>query len=142
VVKGRMETLGQFKQFSYFISAIIVAVGGLVVLVTLMGSVRERTEEIGIFRAIGFRKGHVMSIIFLEAGILSVVAGVLGYAAGLGGTRIAFRLLVETHSIGVPINPTLAGAAIAMAVTVGLLASAYPALMAARMDPNQALKSL
>ncbi|HAY39089.1 MAG TPA: ABC transporter permease, partial [Desulfobacteraceae bacterium] len=52
VVKSRMETLAQFKKFSYGISAVVVLIGGLVVLVTFMGSVRERTGEIGIFRAI------------------------------------------------------------------------------------------
>ncbi|MBW1607674.1 MAG: ABC transporter permease, partial [Deltaproteobacteria bacterium] len=58
VVKSRMETLAQFKKFSYGISGVILLIGSLVVLVTMMGSVRERTDEIGIFRAIGFRKGH------------------------------------------------------------------------------------
>ena len=67
VVKGRMETLGHFKKFSYGISGVILLIGSLVVLVTMMGSVRERTDEIGIFRAIGFRKRHVMKIVFLEA---------------------------------------------------------------------------
>ncbi len=54
VVKSRMETLAQLKKFSYGISGIILLIGSLVVLVTMMGSVRERTDEIGIFRAIGF----------------------------------------------------------------------------------------
>ena len=63
VVKSRMETLGQLKKFSYGISGIILLIGSLVVLVTMMGSVRERTDEIGIFRAIGYRKRHIMRII-------------------------------------------------------------------------------
>ncbi|MBW2557137.1 MAG: ABC transporter permease, partial [Deltaproteobacteria bacterium] len=71
VVKSRMETLAQFKKFSYGISGVILLIGSLVVLVTMMGSVRERTDEIGIFRAIGFRKGHIMKIIFMEASIVS-----------------------------------------------------------------------
>ena len=55
VVQGRMETLDHFRKFSYGVTAVLVLVGSLVVMVTMMGSVRERTEEIGIFRAIGFR---------------------------------------------------------------------------------------
>ena len=46
VVKGRMETLAQFKRFSYGISGVILLVGCLMALVTIMGSVRERTERI------------------------------------------------------------------------------------------------
>lgn len=142
VVKGRMETLAQFKKFSFGISAVIVVIGGLVVLVTLMGSVRERQREIGIFRAIGFRKHHVMRIIFTEAGMISLVAGVLGYGIGVAGAMIGLKLLGSGHSGWLRPDPVLASAAVVAAVTVGLLASAYPAVMASRLDPNDALKAL
>jgi len=142
VVKGRMETLGQFKKFSFGISAVIVLIGGLVVLVTLMGSVRERRQEIGIFRAIGFRKRNVMQIIFLEAGIVSFLAGLIGYGVGILGAALGLRLLSDSHSSGVIMDPALAGSALLVAVTVGLIASAYPAFLASRMDPNDALKAM
>jgi putative ABC transport system permease protein len=142
VVKGRMETLAQFKKFSYGLSAVVILIGGMVVLVTLMGSVRERTEEIGIFRAIGFRKRHVMSIIFLEAGIVSGIAGILGYVLGIGGTQLALRLFSESPAPAIPIDAEMVVGAILMAVVVGLVSSAYPAFMAARLDPNEALRSL
>jgi len=142
VVKGRMETLGQFKKFSFGISAVIVLIGGLVVLVTLMGSVRERRQEIGIFRAIGFRKRNVMQIIFLEAGIVSFLAGLIGYGVGILGAALGLRLLSDSHSGSVILDPTLAGSALLVAVLVGLIASAYPAILASRMDPNDALKAM
>ena len=91
VVKSRMEMLAQFSHFSYGISGVILFIGGLVVLVTMMGSVRERTDEIGIFRAIGFRRSHIMRIVFLEAGIISGLAGIIGYGLGLGCARAARR---------------------------------------------------
>jgi putative ABC transport system permease protein len=141
VVRGRMETLAQFRKFSYGLSALAVLIGGLVVLVTLMGSVRERTEEIGIFRAIGFRKKHVMGIIFIETALISGMAGVVGYAVGLGGIWVGLALFGSVPAI-VPWSPVLAAGAIAMALIVGLLAAAYPAVTAARMDPNQALKTI
>jgi len=142
VVKGRMETLSQFRKFSYGISAVVILIGGLVVLVTLMGSVRERTGEIGIFRAIGFRKSHVMRIIFLEAGIVSGLAGVLGYLIGIGGTHIGLKLFSGSPSLGAPINIEMVIGSVFLAIVVGLVASAYPAFMAARLNPNEALRSL
>jgi putative ABC transport system permease protein len=142
VVKGRMDTLQRFKKFSYGTSAVVLLVGSLVVLVTMMGSVRERTGEIGIFRAIGFRRSHIMQIIFIEAFLISAMAGLLGYAAGFGGTWVIFRFFMENSTAGVPLNTALFGGSLALSIIIGMLASAYPALMAARLDPNEALHSL
>jgi putative ABC transport system permease protein len=143
VVKGRMETIGHFQKFSYVISALVLFVGCLMVLVTLMGSVRERTVEIGIFRAMGFRKSHVIRIILLEAGIIATVAGIAGYLVGLGATRALLPLFTEGHGHGtITLNPVMAGAAILASIILGIGASLYPALMASRLDPNEALRAL
>jgi len=142
VVKGRMETLAYFKKFSYGISAVIMLVGSLVVMVTMMGSVRERRSEIGIFRAIGFRQSHVIKVVFIEAGILSGLSGIIGYLAGLGATKIGLRLFTENHAAAVPINWELAAGAFFLAVLIGLISSIYPASLAARLDPNDALRAL
>jgi putative ABC transport system permease protein len=142
VVKSRMETLGHFKKFSYGISGVILLIGSLVVLVTMMGSVRERTDEIGIFRAIGFRRRHVMRIVFMEAAVISGLAGVIGYFLGFGATKAALALFSESHTEMAPFSWELAGSALIIALAVGLISSAYPAFMASRMDPNEALRAL
>ena len=142
VVKGRMETLSQFRKFSYGVSGVVILIGALVVLITMMGSVRERTEEIGIFRAIGFRKSHVMRIVFLEAGIVSIVAGIIGYAAGYAAASAGLRFFVENRMVHLNFNPDLAAMSFGLALLIGLVSSAYPAFTAARMDPNDALRAL
>jgi len=142
VVKGRMETLAQFKKLSFGVSVIIILIGSLVVLVTMTGSVRERKAEIGVFRAIGFRQRHVMRIILMEATLISIGAGVVGYLASMGATRLALMLFADNPHVAVPWNMALAAGALGMSLVVGVTASIYPALTAARMDPNDALRAL
>ncbi|MCB2149238.1 MAG: ABC transporter permease [Deltaproteobacteria bacterium] len=142
VVKGRMDTLHRFSTFSLGMSAVVILVGSLVVLTTMMSSVRERREEIGIFRAMGFRKSHIMRIIFSEAAMISGPAGLIGYLAGTGATFLAVRFFSGLEHASVVWDPALCGGAILMAMVVGLTASVYPAIMAARLDPNTALRSL
>jgi putative ABC transport system permease protein len=142
VVQGRMETLDHFRKFSYGVTAILVLVGSLVVLVTMMGSIRERTAEIGIFRAMGFRKSHIIRLVLLEAGMLSALAGILGYLVGFGSTKVALPFLAGSSSIAVIFNPVLAAGAFAAALLMGLASTVYPALLAARIDPTDALRTL
>src|SRR5450756_1222273 len=63
VMKSREQTIDQLGNFSLAVSGLVLLVGGLVVLTTMMSSVNERTREIGIFRAVGFRKSHVVRIV-------------------------------------------------------------------------------
>ena len=142
VVGSRMEMLSNFNKFSYILSLLVVLAGGLAVMVTLMSSVKERTGEIGILRAVGFRRSHIMRIIFFETGAISLLAGVLGYMAGMAGTWIGLRVFTDGPAASLHFNPLLAAGAIVMALAVGLLAGAYPAILAARMDPNKALRAI
>lgn len=141
VVEGRMEALHNFRKFSLGISVLVLLVGAMVVLVTMMGSVNERTREIGIFSAIGFRRSHIMKIILLEALVVSLMAGIAGYLAGIGVTRVLLQLLSE-HAPHFSWDPFVPLGAVLLAVAVGLAASLYPAMTAAKMDPNEALRAL
>jgi putative ABC transport system permease protein len=142
VVEGRLKALDQFRRFSYAIAGVVVFIGSLMVFVTMMGSVNERTTEIGVFRAIGFRKSHVMRIILLEAAVVGVIAGLLGYGAGLGGAKLALPFMAEGRQVLLVLDGVVAGGALALSVVLALLASLYPALHASRMDPTEALRAL
>ena len=140
-VMSKMQSIDMFKSFSLGISIIVILIGSLLVLVTMMGSVNERTREIGIFRAIGFRRGHVMQIILLEALLLGIIGGILGFGIG---NLIAYGIipLVIKDGVFAGINMNLGIISILMAVALSLLASLYPAFKASNMDPSEALRAL
>ena len=141
VVKTRMHALDQFRLFALGVAVTVVIIGALLVFVTMMGAISERTREIGIFRAIGYRRRHVLQMVLMEATIVSALAGVLGYAVGVGATLAALPLL-EGGKASWHWNPVMAVAAVLAAVLVGLLASLQPALRASRLDPSEALRAL
>ena len=140
-VMSKMQSIDMFRSFSLGISIIVILIGSLLVLVTMMGSVNERTREIGIFRAIGFRRGHVMQIILLEALLLGIIGGILGFVIG---NLIAYGIIPIVMKDGAfaGINVNLGIISILMAVALSLLASLYPAFKASNMDPSEALRAL
>ncbi|GAB4401455.1 MAG: ABC transporter permease [Anaerolineales bacterium] len=137
----RMETVGQLGRFAVAVSGVVIAIGALVVLTTMLGAVAERRQEIGLFRALGFRQRHVGRIVLTEAALVSAAGGALGYLAGMGAA-VTLAPRVANVAARVPWDPVLAAAAVGCALAVGVLASLYPAAQAARVDPTVALRSL
>lgn len=141
VVKTRMHALGQFRLFAWGVAVTVVIIGALLVFVTMMGAISERTREIGIFRAIGYRRRHVLHLVLVEAAVVSALGGVLGYLSGVAATLAALPLL-EGGKASWQWDPTLAVASVVAAIVVGLLASLQPALRASRLEPSEALRAL
>ncbi len=141
VVKERMETINNLNNFGIAIGAVILFIGSIIVFITMMSSVNERTREIGIFRAIGFRRMHIISIIFMEALIVSFISGIAGYALGMAVALFSGSAIAGIE-ITIPFNPYLAVGAVALSVVVGTLATIYPAFKASKIDPAEALRHI
>lgn len=141
-LQTKMEALDHFKKFSIGISTIVLLIGSLIVFTNMMASVNERKREIGIFRAIGFRKSHVIRIIFLEALIVGLIAGVIGYLLGLGVSHLTGPMIMGMKVGKIFIDPLLAIGVVFLSAIIGIASSAYPAIHASKMDPTTALRAL
>lgn len=138
---AKLDTLESLSKFYLALAAVVLLVGSLVVLTTMMSSINERTREIGIFRAVGFRRSHIIKIVMIEALIVSAVAGLGGFIVG---TLVAGVLAPALSGLNAPftVNPLLALEALALAMVVGTAATIYPAWKASTLDPASALRAI
>ena len=122
------------------ISLMAVLVGGLGVLNTMLMSVFERTREIGVLRALGWRRGAVLGMILREAVLLGLLGGVLGIAIAFG----LIELMKMLPAIGSWVDPVWAwevfARAILLSLFLGVIGGLYPAYRATRLQPVDALR--
>jgi putative ABC transport system permease protein len=121
-------------------SLIALLIGILGIANTMAMSVFERTREIGILRALGWKKWQVLILIELEAVVLGLGGGLLGILLGWGALR-ALAALPQTASIVSTSLPwSLLPEALGIAVLAGLAAGLFPAWRGARLSPVEALR--
>jgi putative ABC transport system permease protein len=105
----------------------------------MMGSVVERTKEIGVLRALGFRRTHIIKELMIEVTAVSALGGLVGWGAGLLASRVALPYFTETQ-IGLDVDPMLAVIAVCGSLIIGGLSSIYPAIRASKLDPSEAVR--
>ncbi|AFY68913.1 protein of unknown function DUF214 [Thalassoporum mexicanum PCC 7367] len=119
------------------IAGISLLVGGIGIMNIMLVSVTERTQEIGLRKAIGATQRDILTQFMIEAVILSVAGGIVGTGLGVGGV-----ILVSTYT---PLQAGISTGAITMAVgvsgTIGLFFGVFPAKQAAKLDPIIALRT-
>ncbi len=118
------------------IASISLVVGGIGIMNIMLVSVRERTREIGIRKAIGAKSRDILLQFLIEALVLSVLGGAIGIAGGL----VADWAIGELAGWGFSLSPVTLGIAIAFSALVGIVFGVWPARQAARLDPIAALR--
>lgn len=149
-----LPNLDEIKRVFLFVNGALALIGGIALLVasfgisnTMIMSIRERTREIGIMKAIGGSDAEIMKIFFFEACLIGFMGGLFGVLIGWAVTSIANPIVnkyvvqsATTYIQFFSIPWYLWGGAILFAMLIALLAAMYPASQAARVDPIKALR--
>jgi ABC-type antimicrobial peptide transport system permease subunit len=124
------------------IASISLLVGGIGIMNIMLATVTERTSEIGVRRALGAKKSHIIRQFLVETSVLSVAGGVLGIGVGLSAPLVAKWILAEYYSYDLAIIFTNWSVALAFGISVciGIIFGIYPAFRAANLDPIEALR--
>jgi putative ABC transport system permease protein len=121
------------------IAGISLLVGGIGVMNIMLVSVTERTQEIGLRKAIGATQNDILTQFTIEAIILSVVGGIIGTLIGIGGIVIVRNFSpLKTAAI----SPSAIILAVSVSGGIGLFFGVVPARQAAKLDPIEALRSV
>ena len=118
------------------IASISLIVGGIGIMNIMLVSVRERTREIGIRKAVGARRRDILAQFLVEALTLSLIGGLIGIVVGL----VVSAGIGQLAGWGFQFNPTTIVAAVLFSLAVGVVFGVWPARQAARLDPITALR--
>lgn len=119
-----------------WIAGISLIVGGIGVMNIMLVSVTERTQEIGLKKAIGARKSNILGQFLTEAAVLTSMGGILGVASGIGLAEVISRLSETPVAISIP----AAVGAVGFSMIIGIVFGMLPSYKAANLDPIEALR--
>ncbi len=144
-IATQKELLKTFSKFAngvtYVVAGVVsiaLLVGGIGIMNIMLVSVTERTREIGLRKAVGARRNHILSQFVIEAVTLSLVGGIIGIAMGVATGAVAAKLIPNWPGFFVPVWAL--ALAFGFSSAVGLFFGIYPAAKASRLDPIESLR--
>jgi putative ABC transport system permease protein len=137
ILRAEQETSETFTMLIGGIAAISLLVGGVGILAIMLISIKERTKEIGLRRALGARRKDILHQFIVEALVLSIAGGIIGAVLGITGSLI----VGWTTELPTSVSVLSVIVAFLFSAAIGLFFGIYPAKKAAELDPIYALRS-
>ncbi|MFQ6058321.1 MAG: ABC transporter permease, partial [Anaerolineae bacterium] len=135
------EALSFVQGFTWAVSLLTVFIGGVGVMNTMLMSVFERTRELGVLRAMGWRRRRVLGMVLGESLVLSGLGGLAGTGLGVAAVRAVEHVPTVSGIVPGSFSPALFAQGIVVALTLGLVGGAYPAWRASRLQPAEAMRA-
>jgi putative ABC transport system permease protein len=136
IISTQEATTAAFRALLAWVAGVSLLVGGIGIMNIMLVSVTERTREIGIRQSVGADPADIRWQFLIEALMLSLVGGLVGVFAGVGGSWF-FGRISEMRTVIVPGSIVLA---FSSAAIVGVFFGFFPANKAAQLDPIEALR--
>lgn len=134
------QWMGMINAMAWGIAGIAIIIGGLGMMNTMVMSVFERTREVGVLRAVGWRRGRVLGLILGEALLLSLAGGIVGIVLGVAMVEAVGRAPGYGGMIRGGYSTTLLVQGLVTALLLGAVGGFYPAWWASRLTPIEALR--
>jgi putative ABC transport system permease protein len=137
LIDAQRETAEAFTVLIASIAGISLLVGGIGILAIMLMAIKERTNEIGLRRAVGASRKDILVQFLLEAAVLSLGGGIVGIGTGLAGSLVTAAVTrLETS-----VSPASIALAFTFSLAVGIFFGVFPARKASLLDPITALRT-
>jgi putative ABC transport system permease protein len=136
----RLQQLNMVRALSWIVSTIAIIIGIIGMINTMAMSVLERTQEIGILRAIGWPRRRIMRMVLGESVVIALASALVGTLAAIAATYILALFPKVNGFIEGGIMPRVILQGFAFTLLIGILGGAYPAFRAARLLPTEAIR--
>lgn len=135
------EGFRMIRAMSWGTSLLAIVVGVLGVMNTMLMTVFERTHEICVLLAVGWKRSRIMRMVLYESALLGFFGGVVGVLIGAVGVQVLSQSPTLRGLLQPDLAPSLLVLAVLISVAVGILSGLYPAWRSSRLDPSQALQA-
>jgi putative ABC transport system permease protein len=131
------QLTGNIFALAVWLTSVFMVVGGIVIMNIMLAAVTERTREIGIRKALGARRSHIVTQFLVESAVLAATGGLIGVMLAEGITLLVRA--TTSMPMTTPIYAVIVS--LLLSTVVGLFFGIYPAVRAAKLDPIEALRS-
>jgi putative ABC transport system permease protein len=143
-LQQRSSDVQNIRYFLQVVGLLSLLIGGVGIVNTMQVLLRRRQTEIAVLKTSGYRRGDLYALFGLEAGMLGLIGGVIGSAAGLGVSLLVRNLVVERFFIDLPvvIDPGIIASGVVIGLATALIFGLMPIVQAAQIRPIAVLRGI